>query len=141
MSRGFSVLDHVADVEVKAWAGDFEGVFSEMSKGMWFVMAGEATIPSSHTWIIEVKGVDMEDLLVHFLNEQLALLDMDGLVVSTINEIAFEESRDGEEIGLKSVARGAHVSDLDEPMNLEIKAATFHGLQLTPTEARVTFDV
>ena len=64
MSRGFLVSDHVADVRVRAWGLGFEEVFSEMSKGMWSVMFGEARIPALDKWNIEVTGADMEDLLV-----------------------------------------------------------------------------
>ncbi|HHY12925.1 MAG TPA: archease [Firmicutes bacterium] len=141
MTQGFQVVDHVADVRVKAWGSGLKTIFSEMSRAMWFVMFGEAEIPASHRWPIQVTGIDMEDLLVGFLNEQLALFDIEGLAVSEVEEITFEESRDGQETCLKSVMCGSHVSYLDAKVNLQIKAATFHGLQLTPTEAWVTFDV
>ena len=141
MSRGFLVADHVADVRVKAWGSGFEDVFSEMSKAMWFLMFGEAQIPALHKWHIEVTGMDMEDLLVAFLNEQLVLFDTDGLVMAGIEQIRVEPGQDGEEVRLDSVLCGALVSHVQARVNLQIKAATFHGLHLTPAEAWVTFDV
>ena len=83
----------------------------------------------------------MEDLLVGFLNEQLAVFEIDGLVVSTVQEIVFEKCEEEEQICLKAIMCGSYLSNLDTKVNLQIKAATFHGLQLTPTEAWVTFDV
>lgn len=146
MSRGFLVSDYVADVRVRAWGLGFEEVFSEMSKGMWSVMFGEARIPALDKWNIEVTGADMEDLLVAFLNEQLALFDMEGLAVADIERIDIRPvklgpGREGEEVLLDAAVSGAHVSQVQARVNLHIKAATFHGLRLTPTEAWITFDV
>ena len=117
MSRGFLVSDHVADVRVRAWGLGFEEVFSEMSKGMWSVMFGEARIPALDKWNIEVTGADMEDLLVAFLNEQLALFDMEGLAVADIERIDIRPvkigpGREGEEVLLDAAVSGAHVSQV-----------------------------
>jgi SHS2 domain-containing protein len=141
MSRGFQVVDHVADIRVKASGPGFEDVFSEMSKAMWFVMFGEAQIPALHKWHIEVSGMDMEDLLIAFLNEQLGLFDTDGMVMAQVEGLTIEQDPDGEAVCLKSVMCGAPVSHVEANVNVQIKAATFHGLHLTPTEAWVTFDV
>ena len=141
MPAGFQIVDHVADVRVRAWGTCFQEAFSEITKGMWFLMFGGSSIPALDKWSVEVRGIDMEDLLIGFLNEQLALFDIEGLAVSGTEEIIFEESPDGEEICLKSVMCGAHISQVNVRPDLQIKAATFHRLKLTPTEACVTFDV
>jgi SHS2 domain-containing protein len=141
MAKGFLVVDHVADVRIKAWGEGFADVFSQVAKGMWSVMFGEAQIPAIDRWHIEVTGIDMEDLLIAFLNEQLVLFDTDGLVMAHIEELTIEAGPDGEELRLEAVLCGAPVSQVDANTNVQIKAATFHGLELTPTEAWVTFDV
>lgn len=141
MQEGFQVVDHVADMRVRAWGPGFQEVFTQIAKAMWFVMLGETQVPAQERWHIEITGIDMEDLLVGFLNEQLAVFEIDGLVVSTVQEIVFEKCEEEEQICLKAIMCGSYLSNLDTKVNLQIKAATFHGLQLTPTEAWVTFDV
>lgn len=138
---GFQILDHVADVRLRAWGTCIQETFVQVTKGMWFLIFGESKIPALDQWLIEVNGIDLEDLLIGFLNEQLALFDIEGLAVSGIKEISIEASPDGDEFRLTSVVCGSHVSRLDVKPDLQVKAATFHDLELTPTEAWVTFDV
>ncbi len=141
MQKGFQIVDHIADVRVRAWGSNFETVFSEISNGMWSVMLGADEIPVLRNWLIEISGIDMDDLLVNFLNEQLALFDIDGLVVSQIKHIEFGHDCSADDICVKATLCGCHISDFDGCINVEIKAATFHELHLTSTEAWVTFDV
>lgn len=146
MSRGFEVADHVADVMVRAWGSALEEVFCEMSRGMWWVIFGGAQIPALQKWTVEVTADDLEGLLVSFLNEQLASFDIGGLAVSQVERVEIEPAAPGQEwegkpMRLRAELAGAHISQVHAQVNIQIKAATFHDLRVSPTEARVTFDV
>ena len=84
---------------------------------------------------IEVKGVDAEALLVNWLNELIYHTDMDGEVFGEFRIESFEQTH------LRATVRAGRGIELKK----QIKAATFHNLQIIPTdngyEATVVFDV
>ncbi|HOB30770.1 MAG TPA: archease [Bacillota bacterium] len=133
------MLDHMADVVIQAHGECLEDVFAQMSEGMWFLMFEGAKIPNVCKWAIEVQGMDPEELLVNFLNEQIGFLEVEGLVVSQIEQIEIKKANG--EFCLKSDVSGCHLSDLDVSPVIHVKAATFHELEVNPNYARVTFDV
>ena len=60
---GFQILDHVADVRLRAWGTCIQETFVQVTKGMWFLIFGESKIPALDQWLVEVNGIDLEDLL------------------------------------------------------------------------------
>ncbi len=117
-----------------------------MSKGMWSLMFEDRVVSSQEKWSVEVHAMDAEELLVNFLNEQILLLEVQDLVVSDIDEIVIEQvgtsqSPLGHQFHLRSIMLGSRLSQANIQPEIQIKAATFHEIQVAPTYAQVTFDV
>jgi len=121
-------------------------VFVQISKGMWSLILGDHIVPCKRKWIIETYAMDIEELLVNFLNEQILLLEVKGLAVSDIEEIVIEqvgtsESASGCEFHLRSTMLGSRISEVTIEPEIQVKAATFYEIEVSPTHAQVTFDV
>jgi len=138
-AQGYQLLDHPADVRIRAWGSSLEETFRQAALGMWDLMREESAVPCRMKREILVQGRELEDLLVNFLNEQLFMLEAEGFIVSTIESVELGW-RDGRYV-LRAIAGGVLVSDLACPLERQVKAATYHDIKVTNCEACVIFDV
>ncbi|HJW76703.1 MAG TPA: archease [Thermoleophilia bacterium] len=140
MTTGFTLIDHTADVGVRAWGGSEEAVFEEAAKGMFSLVCDPGTVARLERLEVSVEAAsaDHELLLVAWLNELLYLFEARRILFSGFRIIELGESGlmaevTGETMGPQHAVCGG------------VKAATYHGLKLTHTgegwEAEVILDV
>ncbi|MGC9048989.1 MAG: archease [Patescibacteria group bacterium] len=132
----YEILEHTADLKIRAFGRDLSELFSNMIKGM-FEACGPIISDNLSTVNREIKiqSQNLESLLVDFLSEALYLSDVNN---EAYFEAEFEKLTDRELIGK---IKGNKIEGLKE----EIKAATWHDLEIkkTPTnwQATVLFDI
>ncbi len=132
---GFTEIEHTADWALKVWAPDLSLLFAQAAAGMYWLM--ETTLKSGPRIerSIEVEGSDPESLLVGFLSELLYLGESEGLGFHQF-EVAFQEA--GQPAGkLHAVMVGAPIA----AQKKEIKAVTYHNLEVRHTEQGVTVTI
>ena len=133
-SAGYRELEHTADWELEVWAPDFTALLVQAARGMYH-LSGARTHPGTgivHTF--RLPPADLETMLVAFLAELLYYQEEQGLVFDTFN-LSLEDD------GLHAELHGLPLAGLDK----EIKAVTYHKLQIQPTQpglqTRIVFDV
>ncbi len=140
MRAGFTLLEHPADVGVRAWGASEEAVFEEAAKGMFSLVCDPQTVGSLETLLVEVEApaADHELLLVAWLNELLYLFEarrvlFSGFRVLELGESTVRAEVAGEPLGPHHLVCGG------------VKAATYHGLKLARSddgwEGEVILDV
>ena len=131
----FSEIDHTADWAIRVCGATLPELFVNAATGMFSLLADLSSVEPTVERIIKAKGVDAEALLVNWLNELLYHTEMNGVVFCDFHVEAFEPTH------LRAIAKAGRGLKLKK----QIKAATFHNLQITPThngyEATVVFDV
>jgi len=127
-------VEHTADCELEVWAPDLAGLLAEAAHGMYELMGIEVSFDERCHRRLELEADDCEQLLVSFLEELLHLADLE--------DQAFDVSLLKVE-GTRLLARlegGSIVS-----RTKEIKAVTYHRLQIEATErglsTSIIFDV
>lgn len=136
MTGRFELLEHTADVGIRAAGEDLDEVFAAAAEGLatimgaWFPGEGE---PRD----VEVEAPDREALLVAWLDELIYLHEAEDLVFGGF-EPRVEETRLRARV-LAAARRG-------RPLEGQwVKAATYHGLRVeregTGWAARVYVDV
>lgn len=113
----YRIIEHTADTGFEVSGSTKKQVFESAAKAlfdmMWQVEALQDVKPEN----IEIKGSDLEELLVNFLEEFLYLYDAKGLVCTgvqveslTAEKVCarvrlqkFDEARDQELLGVKAV--------------------------------------
>jgi SHS2 domain-containing protein len=131
-------IDHTADWAIHVRASDVRGLFAAAAHGMFALLVDPAAIALEREIAIELEAVDLETLLVDWLNELLFESERTGLVFPhiTIDALAI-----GASPRLAARACGGRPAELTKT----IKAATFAGLQIAPVagglEASIVFDV
>lgn len=121
------------------FADSLEQLFVSAASGLFDVISGIDQIRPETEFQIEVEGIDPEDLLINWLRELLYLHQVKRILlcefhISEINDTRLVGSVKGEPFDAKR-----------HEIKKEIKAATYHGIEVTENKgcwtARVIFDV
>jgi len=133
----YEVLEHKADLKIRAFGKTKEELFLNMLLGMIEGMKSEARRPEEKIkQKVKIKSPDLEVLLVDFLSEILYLSQVNKEIY---NSIKFKKFTDSE---LKGELIGQKVERFGE----DIKAVTYHGLEICQKkdgiwEATVLFNI
>ena len=138
--KRYTIIEHTADIGVAVEAGDLAGIFVNAAVAMFDIMAERlaASSPASRIKLnIILSAAKPDELLIRWLNELLSLSATKGLIF-----VDYQVNRLDEQ-GLDIAVFGDEVSHYR--FNAEIKAATYHDLELVKTplsyKAKVIFDV
>ena len=134
--ESYEILEHVTDLEIRAFGKTKEELFSNMLRGMFeSVKAKGKRQKEKVVREIKIESSDQESLLVDFLSEALAQSDINN---EAYFEAKFDKLADKE---LEGKFFGCPV----ESFAAEIKAVTYHGLEIKQVngqwQATVLFDI
>jgi len=137
MTHSFKILPHPADVKLQITASTKEELFQGALAGMASIIDAElskkAPIVKEN---IEVHSLDLDMLLVDFLNEILTKSDIYNCV---FDKIKIEKLTSD---SLRGTIEGRKMKEFSE----EIKAVTYHGLEIKQDksgncEVTILFDI
>lgn len=134
----YTLFDHTADIGIEIRARTKKELFRRAALALSHVLTGMPAIDSSgaRQQNIYAEGADTEDLLVNFLREILYVLNGKNLFLC---DCRIEKG------GHRKLLAVLHLGQSEERPQLEIKAVTYHGLQIAREKsgwvARVIFDV
>jgi SHS2 domain-containing protein len=132
----FELLDHTADILVKAFGNTLEQCYANAAYAMFDQMVDMAKVDPVGEMEIIIEGVEKEELLYELLSELLYIHDVDGVVFSEF-EVTFNEG------GLRCVVRGEALDLGKHGPKTEIKAVTYHMLEVNEEQPSITvlFDI
>ncbi|MDQ7819166.1 MAG: archease [Armatimonadota bacterium] len=134
----FEVIEHTADVGIVARGRTLEDLFAHAAEGMFHFLIAPGTVRLQESRRVIVEAEDLPGLLVAWLNELLVLLNGHGFVPGSfeVREVSPER--------LEADVRGEPVDPHRHRFRLDVKAATYHQLEVRRNDqwqARVIFDV
>lgn len=136
---GWEQVEHTADLALRAWAPDLRGLIEQAARGLIALLLVDEAPAAERTVELHVEGASPEELLHDALREVLLLVPLEGAVPVSAEVSAAGEATATLAVGV--VGMGAASS----PRVQEIKAVTYHGLEIARTqrglEAQVVFDV
>jgi len=139
MDRRFEVTDHTADIGVTAWGKDLADLMANAACGMLSLIVEPQTVNSTLTRKIELEEPDEVTLLVGWLNTLLYELDVNRLLFREFDIVMSGETR------LSAVCRGEKFDPDKHRLIREVKAATYHNLDITMVKgiysAAIIFDI
>ena len=133
-----AIIDHTADFGIRVWGEDARRLFEQAAMALKDLLFGETAVASDRTEVLEIGGLDWPDLMVNWLRELLYLWAgreqvLAGVRIDTITET-----------GLKASVTSARFDPVKHHLNHEIKAVTYHGINVRETgkgwEAQVILD-
>jgi SHS2 domain-containing protein len=132
----YEVLEHTADLMVKAYGRTLKECFENAAYAMMDQIVDASSARLTEEVGIAVEGADLEELLYNFLSEVLFIFDAQGLVLGKF-EVDLRDN------GLECRAWGEPYDPERHSPKSEIKAVTYHELQVNEDEPSITvlFDV
>lgn len=116
-------IDHTADLALHLWADDLPDLFVTAARGMAALVADVDTVTPEHAVPLTLDALDVEMLLVDWLNELLYLDEVQGLLCTRFSFEALSPTH------LQATAYGGPAA---ERLGY-VKAATFHNLVVRQT--------
>ena len=131
---GYRELEHTADWELEVWAPDFPTLLEQAARGMYALSGVELYESHRITRNLSLTISDHESALVEFLNELIWFGEDERLGFDQLQFTILEDC-------LSARLTGAPIVQQKK----EIKAVTFHNLQIHRTErgfeVNIVFDV
>ncbi len=135
--KRYELVEHTADVGVKAYGKTIAEAFEHAAEGMFDIITDESTIEPIGEYDIILDAPDLEQLLVDWLSQLLFLNGAHNLVFGKF-EVTLTGTR------LSAHIRGEKYDTKKHRMGVEIKAVTYHMLQVQekePVFVQVLFDI
>ena len=135
--KKFELIDHTADIGLRAWGETLAGAFGNAALGMFSLIAELENVAAKESRQVEVKADDVEGLLFEWLNSLLYYFDVEMLLFRRFDIIEFEDTH------LKAVCHGEKYDSARHSLRMGVKSATYHQLEVNKeaNTVRVIFDV
>lgn len=132
-------VDHTADAGITVWGENLGEVFARAAWGLFSLIADVSDVRNSIQNRVALEAPDLPALLVGWLSE----LNFRHVIRHELYSF-FDIQRIGER-SLEAVVGGEKIDPGRHVLHTEIKAVTFHGLELKPEHqgwrATVIFDL
>jgi len=139
----YEILEHPADLKIKAFGKTKEELFLNMLKGMTDSLKPELNNVVTKR-IIKISSLDLGALLIDFLSEVLYLIQTNKEIYTNINfkKLTDPSTSSGQVAELDAELTGQKVERFGE----DIKAVTYHDLDIHQKEnetweATILFDI
>jgi SHS2 domain-containing protein len=135
--KQYELIDHTADVGVKAYGKTVAEAFEHVAEAMFDIITDKSTIDSIGEYDIQLESPDLEQLLVDWLSKLLFLNDAENLVFGKF-QVTIDANR------LSAHVFGEKYNKKKHKMGVEIKAVTYHIVQVNqkdPIFVQVLFDI
>ncbi len=138
MEKEFEIIDHTADVGIKAYGADMKEAFANAAKAMFSLITELDNVEELTHQDVELTAPDQESLLVEWLNELIYLFDVDNVIFKRFDVSQLNQTY------LKARCYGSKVDSSKHEIKIGIKAATYHMLKVDCNdgcEVQVLFDI
>ena len=136
MPERYEIIDHTADIVIRASGKDMDQAFENAAYALFDTMCDASTVKPLKVKKLEMEFEDMEQLLVDWLSRLLFLCDVDDMLFSE-----FEVGISGNT--LKATIKGEKLDAKRHELKTDIKAITYHMLEVNPetNTVQVLFDI
>ena len=136
-------IDHTGDIGIQVTADSLPQLFERAAVGTFRVLTDPSTVRAETETQIAVAGRDREALMVRWLSELNYRHTVDHLLFCDFAVDSIEETEEG--VVLTGTARGEPLDPARHTVYTEIKAITFHGMDIRETDTgwmvQVIFDM
>lgn len=137
--KKYELIDHTADVAIKAYGKTLSEAFENAAKGMFDIITDSSEIENIGQYDIELEADNLEELLVDWLSELLFLNSANNLVFGF-----FKVDLDEKKNKLSAKVFGEKFNISKHKAGAEIKAVTYHMLEVKskkPYHVQILFDI
>jgi len=137
--KSYDLIDHTADVGIKAYGKSLSEAFQNAAKGMFEIITDKSDIENIGQYNIKLEANDLEQLLVDWLSELLYIHSTKNIVFGFFKVVLDEKKK-----SLSATVFGEKLDMSKHKIGSEIKAVTYHLLEVKkskPCYVQVLFDI
>ncbi len=133
-TSGHREIDHTADLGFEAWADSLPSLFAEVVLALGDVCYDRAAVRPTDQRRLEVCGANPEERLVRWLQEVYLILESELWLTATATDVVVDDGT------IEGILHGESFDRSRHTLHTEIKAITYHGLEIVQTDGswRVT---
>ncbi len=120
----YTLIDHTADLGIRVTAGSLERLFEEAADALFDLLLRSKRHQRTERRLLEVEGLDLEDLMVNWLRELLYFFNGQDKAAASISVARVEPTLVRAEVELYEI------DFLRDEILREIKAVTYHRIQV-----------
>lgn len=125
MQKDFEIIDHTADVGIRAYGADIGQAFANAARALFSLITELDNVGEVIYRDIELAAPDEESLLVEWLNELIYLFDAENIIFKRFDITEINDTR------LKARIHGEKVDSSKHKLKIGVKAATYHLLKVS----------
>jgi SHS2 domain-containing protein len=137
IEQKFKFLDHTADAKFQAFGRTMEEAFANAALATASLMWNVETVTRRVRHPLSVRGKDLEQLLLHFLQEIIYLFDTKKFLLGSAEEVKIKKGKGG--YSLDVVFAGDNRSGKYKIFG-EVKAITYNEMRIEKND-RITLQV
>lgn len=128
--KDFKILEHPADLGIEAQGKDLKEAFEQAALALMSIIIDLSTVKKQAAKTVEITGTDHEHLLVKWLSEVLYLYDGEGFAGCRfeVQQLTVDS--------LEAIVHGEVFDPSKHQTRLDVKAVTYHQLQIETNENR-----
>ena len=138
MDREFEIIDHTADLGIRAYGADMKGAFANAARALFRLVAELDDVKEVLHRDTKITATDEESLLVEWLNELIYLFDAEHIIFKRFDITQLNSTQ------LKARSYGEKVKRSKHKLKTGVKAATYHMLKIDKDDGckvQVLFDI
>ena len=139
MKKKYDFINHTADLGIKVWGKSLKNLFENTAYSMFDILTELDKVKETSLIKVKIGSGELEELLADWLRNLLYQFNGEGYLLREFNIEEISKK------GLKAKVRGEKLNLSRHTLKIEIKAVTYHGLEVKKTgqgwEAQVIFDV
>ena len=139
MKKKYKFINHTADVGIKVWGESLESLLENAAYSMFDILTELDKVKAKESLGVEIEGKRTDELLADWLRNLLYKFNGEGYLLREFNIEEISKK------GLKAKVRGEKLDLSRHTLKTEIKAVTYHQLEVKKTakgwEAQIIFDV
>jgi Uncharacterized conserved protein len=124
----FEILEHTADVLVRAWGDSLEEALASAILGMYEVMTDLSKVEAREERVVEAEGMDLENLLYNLLERLIVLFDEEAFLVSKVESVELTQEPGGWRVRVRVL--GERYNPERHESRVLVKAATYHMMRI-----------
>lgn len=123
----YKFLEHTADAKFQAFGRTLEEAFSNAALATAGLMWNWENVEKKVEHQVKVKGNDLKQLLVNFLEEIIYLLETKSFLIGSVEKLMIE--KEGNSFRLKALLKGDKHSDKYK-IHGDVKAITYNEMEV-----------
>jgi SHS2 domain-containing protein len=137
--KRYETLNHTADLGLRVFGQTCEEVFANAAYALFDLLTDLNRVRENLSYHLLLEAADREELLVRWLSELLFLYERPGYLFKKFSLSHLDRT------SLRAVARGEAFDPSRHKIKREIKAVTYHQVEVKQKdgqwEAKVIFDI